>query len=295
MTQKPDPADIPQEVFELYDAYCHGDLSRRAFFSSLSKYAVGGLTVTSLAACVMPDYSKQQTQPGADGLYEETLVYSSPNGAGEMEGYFVRPAGAEQTLPGIVVIHENRGLNPHIRDVTRRAAQAGYVAFAPDALYPLGGYPGTDDEGRPMQATRDRESMVQDFMAAADFLRGHAAVNGKVGCVGFCFGGAVSNLMAVRQPWLSAAVPYYGGWPSAEEAADMKVPLQIQLAGLDERVNGGWPTYKAALDENRAEYEAYIYPGVNHGFHNDTTPRYDAEAAALAWARTVEFFSLHLG
>ena len=295
MTQKPDPADIPQEVFELYDAYCHGDLSRRAFFSSLSKYAVGGLTVTSLAACVMPDYSKQQTQPGADGLYEETLVYSSPNGAGEMEGYFVRPAGAEQTLPGIVVIHENRGLNPHIRDVTRRAAQAGYVAFAPDALYPLGGYPGTDDEGRPMQATRDRESMVQDFMAAADFLRGHAAVNGKVGCVGFCFGGAVSNLMAVRQPWLSAAVPYYGGWPSAEEAADMKVPLQIQLAGLDERVNGGWPTYKAALDEHRAEYEAYIYPGVNHGFHNDTTPRYDAEAAALAWARTVEFFSLHLG
>jgi carboxymethylenebutenolidase len=264
MTQKPDPADIPQEVFELYDAYCHGDLSRRAFFSGLSKYAVGGLTVTSLAACVMPDYGKQQTQPGADGLYEETLVYSSPNGAGEMEGYFVRPAGAEQTLPGIVVIHENRGLNPHIRDVTRRAAQAGYVAFAPDALYPLGGYPGTDDEGRAMQATRDRESMVQDFMAAADFLRGHAAVNGKVGCVGFCFGGAVANLMAVRQPWLSAAVPYYGGWPTAEEAADVKVPLQIHLAGLDDRVNGGWPAYKAALDENRAEYEAYIYPGVKN-------------------------------
>lgn len=295
MTPKSDSADIPQEVFKLYDAYCHGDLSRRAFFSGLSKYAVGGLTVSSLAACVMPDYGKQQTTPGADGLHEEMLVYNSPNGAGEMEGYFVRPVGAEQRLPGIVVIHENRGLNPHIRDVTRRAAQAGYVAFAPDALYPLGGYPGNDDDGRTMQATRDAESMVQDFMAAADFLRGHAAVNGKVGCVGFCFGGAVSNQMAVRQPWLSAAVPYYGGWPTADEATRVNVPLQIHLAGLDERVNAGWPAYKAALDEAQADYEAYIYPGVNHGFHNDTTPRYDAEAAQLAWSRTLDFFALHLG
>lgn len=295
MTTNSDPAEIPQEVYELYDAYCHGDMSRRAFFSGLSKYAVGGLTVSTLAACVMPDYAKQQTQPGDDGLYEEMLLYDSPNGAGNMEGYFVRPAGAEQALPGIVVIHENRGLNPHIKDVTRRAAQAGYVAFAPDALYPLGGYPGNDDDGRAMQTKRDRESMVQDFMAAAEFLRGHVAANGKVGCVGFCFGGAVSNLMAVRQPWLSAAVPFYGGWPTVEEAADVKVPLQIHLAGLDERVNSGWPVYKAALDENRAEYEAYIYPGVNHGFHNDTTSRYDEEAAQLAWARTVEFFNLHMG
>ena len=286
--------DIPQEVYELYDAYCHGDISRRAFFSGLGKYAVGGMTVTSLAACVMPDYAKQQTQPGADGLYEEMLIYNSPKGAGEMEGYFVRPANAAGKLPGIVIIHENRGLNPHIRDVTRRAAQAGFVAFASDALYPLGGYPGNDDDGRAMQAKRDREGMVQDFMAAAEFLRGHVAVNGKIGCVGFCFGGAVSNLMAVRQPWLSASVPYYGGWPTADEAAQVEVPLQIHLAGLDERVNAGWPDYKAALDANSVSYEAYIYPGVNHGFHNDTTSRYDSEAAKLAWERTLDFFRLHL-
>ena len=294
MDRSGDAAPIPQEVFDLYDAYCHGDLSRRGFFERLGKYAVGGLSVSALAACVMPDYARQQTESGADGLYEEMLVYESPQGAGEMEGYFVRPADADGKLPGIVVIHENRGLNPHIRDVARRAAQAGYVAFAPDALYPLGGYPGNDDDGRAMQATRDRESMVQDFMAAADFLKGHVATTGKVGCVGFCFGGAVSNLMAVRQPWLSAAVPYYGGWPDAADAAGLKVPLQIHLAGLDDRVNAGWPAYKAALDAHDANYEAYIYPGVNHGFHNDTTPRFDATAAALAWSRTVEFFDLHL-
>ncbi|MAN45538.1 MAG: dienelactone hydrolase family protein [Alphaproteobacteria bacterium] len=294
MTDTPKTDEIPQQIFDLYDDYCHGHLSRRGFFEGLGKYAVGGLTVSSLAACVLPDYSRMQTEPDEDDLYEEMLVYPSPDGAGEMEGYFVRPDTVNGELPGIVVIHENRGLNPHIKDVARRVAKAGYVAFAPDALSPLGGYPGNDDEGRALQAQRNRGEMIEDFMAGAAFLRDHAAVNGKVGCVGFCFGGAVANMMAVRLPWLSAAVPYYGGWPTAEQAGYVDVPLQIHLAGLDERVNAGWPAYKAALDANDVEYEAYIYPGVQHGFHNDTTPRYDEAAAKLAWSRTLDFFSRQL-
>ena len=295
MTDTPKTDKIPQQVFDLYDEYCHGHLSRRGFFEGLGKYAVGGLTVSSLAACVLPDYSRMQTEPGEDDLYEETLVYPSPNGAGEMGGYFVRPDNVNGELPGIVVIHENRGLNPHIRDITRRVAKAGYVAFAPDALSPLGGYPGNDDDGRALQTQRDRNEMIEDFMAGAAFLRDHAAVNGKVGCVGFCFGGAVANMMAVRLPWLSAAVAYYGGWPTAEQAGYVAVPLQIHLAGLDERVNAGWPAYKAALDANDVEYEAYIYPGVQHGFNNDTTSRYNEAAATLAWSRTLDFFSRQLG
>lgn len=293
MTEPIDKADIPEEVFELYDAYCHGQMSRRAFFDGLGKYAVGGLTVSSLAACVLPDYEKVQTGPGEDGLWEETIVFPSPKGAGEMEGYFVRP-DVDHAVGGVVVIHENRGLNPHIRDVARRVARAGFVALAPDALYPLGGYPGNDDDGRALQAKRDRGEMLEDFIAAAEVLKGHAAVNGNVGCVGFCFGGAVANLMAVRLPWLAAAVPFYGGWPTADEAAEVKVPLQIHLAGLDERVNAGWPAYKDALDANGVPYEAYIYPAVHHGFHNDTTPRYDSGAAKLAWSRTVDFFNRNL-
>lgn len=281
--------DVPQPVFDLYDAYCHGDLSRRVFFERLGKYAVGGMTVASLAACVMPDYSKEQTSEGEAGLVEETLLYDSPNGAGEMQGYLVRPADAP-AVGGVIVIHENRGLNPHIRDVTRRAARAGYVAFAPDALYPLGGYPGNDDDGRALQAQRDRGEMVEDFLAAAEFLRAHEATTDKVACVGFCFGGAVSNLMAVRLPWLAGAVPFYGGWPTAEQAAEVSCPLQIHLAGLDTRVNAGWPPYEAALKENGVSYEAFIYDDTNHGFHNDTTPRFDPEAAALAWSRTLDFF-----
>ncbi|MEZ5967495.1 MAG: dienelactone hydrolase family protein [Hyphomonas sp.] len=288
-----DPKDIPQGAFELYDAYCHGQISRRGFFDGLGRYAVGGLTVSSLAACMMPDYSALQTLEGEESLASEMLTYESPEGAGAMAGYFVRPAGAD-VLPGVVVVHENRGLNPYIRDVARRVAKAGYVAFAPDMLYPFGGYPGNDDDGRAMQAQRDTGEMVADFMAAADFLRDHPATNGKIGCVGFCFGGAVTNLMAVKQPWLACAVPYYGGWPTAEEAAGLEVPLQIHLAGLDERVDAGWPAYKAALDAAGKSYEIYIYEGVNHGFHNDTTPRYNAEAANLAWSRTLEFFGKHL-
>lgn len=286
-------SDIPQGVYDLYDAYCHGHLSRRGFFDGLGKYTVGGLSVASLAACVMPDYSKQQTAEDDDGLEARTVLYDSPDGAGQMAGYFVMPKGAGR-LPGVLVVHENRGLNPHIKDVARRAAKAGYAAFAPDALYPLGGYPGNDDDGRALQAQRDPASMLADFMAGAEFLRGISVTNGKVGITGFCFGGAITNLMAVKQPWLSCAVPFYGGWPSAEEAAQLEVPLQLHLAGLDERVNAGWPAYKTALDAAGKPYEVYIYEGVNHGFHNDTTSRYDEAAAKLAWDRTLDFFGKHL-
>ncbi|MFN7180088.1 dienelactone hydrolase family protein [Hyphomonas sp.] len=286
--------EIPQEVFRLYDAYCHGDLSRRDFFSKLSTYAVGGLTVSALAACVMPDYGRAQTAEGEAGIIEETVTYASPNGAGEMAGYLVRPAKATGKLAGIVVVHENRGLNPYIRDVVRRCAKAGYVAFGPDALHPLGGYPGNDDDGRELQAKRGREEMFADFMAAAEFLRDHPYTNGKIACTGFCFGGAITNLMAVHQPWLKASVPYYGGWPPVEDAAKVEVPLQIHLASEDPRVNEGWPPYEAALKAAGKVYEMHWYEGTQHGFHNDTTPRYDPAAAALAWTRTLDFFAKHL-
>ncbi len=284
--------EIPAEAFALYDAYCHGALSRRAFFDGLSKYAIGGVSVSTLAACMMPDYSRTQTAEGEIDLVEATLEYPSPKGAGTMQGYLVRPAGKRKPRGGIVVIHENRGLNPHIRDVTRRAAKAGYVAFAPDALFPLGGYPGTDDAGRELQAKRDRAEMVEDFVAAAEFLRERTKV--KIGAVGFCFGGAVANLLAVRLPWLAASVPFYGGWPTADEARTVSAPLLIQLASDDPRVNDAWPAYEAALKAAGKTYEVHIYPATQHGFHNDTTPRFNAEQAALAWQRTLAFFDKHL-
>ncbi|GAB5459289.1 MAG: YghX family hydrolase [Henriciella sp.] len=283
--------DIPQGALDLYDAYAHGELSRRGFFAGLSRYAVGGVTVASLAACIMPDYETVQTVENETGLDTETLKYTSPNGAGDMAGYLVRPAGTAKPLGGVIVIHENRGLNPHIKDVARRAAAAGYVAFAPDALYPLGGYPGNDDDGRTLQAQRDRGKMLEDFKTAAEVLRDHEYCTGKVACVGFCFGGAVSNLMAVQQPWLSAAAPFYGGWPTAEDAGKLQVPLQIHLASLDARVNAGWPDYEAALQAAGAEYEMFMYEDTNHGFHNDTTPRFDEAAAQLAWSRTLALFA----
>lgn len=289
-----DKIEIPAEVFRLYDAYCHGDLSRRDFFSRLSAFAGGGITVSMLAACVMPDYSQAQTSTGEADLIEEEITYPSPDGAGTMGGYLVRPANATGPLPAILVIHENRGLNPHIRDVTRRAAKAGYVALGPDALYPLGGYPGNDDDGRTLQSERTREAMFADFVAGAEFLRAHQGVNGNVGVTGFCFGGAMANQLAVSLPWLKASVPYYGGWPAAEEAAKLEVPLQIHLASDDPRVNEGWVTYEAALKAAGKPYELHWYEGTQHGFHNDTTPRFNPEAAALAWSRTLDFFAQHL-
>jgi carboxymethylenebutenolidase len=295
MTQLPESSPLPQGVLDLYDAYCNGAMSRRDFFASLSKYAVGGMSVAMIAACVMPDYATTlQTSPDDRDLNIETLLYDSPSGAGKMAGDLVRLKKGPAKRRGVIVVHENRGLNPYIEDVARRTALAGYIALAPDALYPLGGYPGNDDHGRTLQATRDRDEMLADFMAAAETLRDHPECNGKVGCVGFCFGGAITNLMAVNQPWLSASVPFYGGWPSAEDAARIKVRLMIHLAGLDTRVNAGWPDYEAALIANNAEYQAFTYDDANHGFHNDTTPRYDAAAAELAWSRTLAFFEEQL-
>ena len=281
---------IPQEVLDLYDDYAHGGMDRRTFIDRLGAFTVMGLSGAALAACVSPDYSATQVPESADDIAVETFTYSSPDGGGEISGDLVLPANVSGPVGGVVVVHENRGLNPYIRDVARRVARAGYVALAPDALSPLGGYPGSDDEGRALQRGRDRSEMLEDFIRAAEVLREHPAVNGKVAVVGFCFGGAVSNLMAARLPWLAGAVPFYGGWPEAEDAARVEAPLLIHLGELDARVNAGWPAYKAALDAAGADYEAHIYPGANHGFHNDTTPRYDPEAAALAWERTLAFF-----
>lgn len=285
---------IPQEVFTLYDAYCHGHLSRRGFFDGLSRLAVGGVSVSMLAACVLPDYSRAQTVSGEGELIEEEVTYNSPEGAGKMGGYLAYPADRSGPLPALLVIHENRGLNPHIRDVVRRAAKAGYLAFGPDALYPLGGYKGNDDDGRALQAQRSRDEMLADFKAAASYLRSHPQGNGKVAVTGFCFGGAMANQLAVDLPWLSAAIPYYGGWPSQADAARLDVPLQIHLASDDPRVNEGWVSYEAALKAAGKSYDIHWYDETQHGFHNDTTPRFNPEAAALAWKRTLDFLGQHL-
>lgn len=283
--------DISQEVFDLYDDYAHNRLPRRLFMEKLSIYAVGGLTVGSLMSFLMPDYKDSiRVKEDDPRLQSGTITYDSPKGGGKIKGLLSKPADAKGKLGGIVVVHENRGLNPHIADVARRAALAGFITLAPDALTPLGGYPGNDDEGREMQARRDKNEMLEDFIAAYEYLRQHPDCNGKVGVVGFCFGGAIANLMAVRIPTLAAAVPFYGGQPPTDQVPQIQAPLLIHYAGLDTRVNEGWPAYEAALKANHKEYQAYIYPNVNHGFNNDTTPRYDKEAADLAWKRTIEFF-----
>jgi carboxymethylenebutenolidase len=287
--------NISQEVFDLYDDYAHNRIDRRMFIEKLSVYAVGGITIGSLMSFLMPDYiSKIQVRQDDPRVKANYITYDSPKGGGNIRGLLAMPANASGKLPGIVVVHENRGLNPHIEDVCRRAAVAGFIALAPDALTPLGGYPGTDDEGREMQRKRERDEMLEDFIAAYEVLKVHENSTGKVGVVGFCFGGWISNMMAVRIPTLSAAVPFYGGQPSAEMVPEIQAPLLLQYAGLDTRVNEGWPAYEAALKANNKEYTAHMYPDVNHGFHNDTTPRYDKEAAELAWDRTIAFFKNHL-
>ncbi len=284
--------DIKQEVFDLYDDYAHNRIERRDFMQKLSTYAVGGITLSSLMSFLMPDYKGAiQIQQGDPRLKSEYVNYESPKGGGTIKGLLSKPVNAGGKLGGIVVVHENRGLNPHIEDVARRAALAGFVSFAPDALTPLGGYPGTDDEGRELQSKRDRNEMLEDFIAAHDFLKKHKDCTGKAGVVGFCFGGWISNMMAVRIPDLAAAVPFYGGQPPSEDVSKIKAPLLLHYASLDTRVNEGWPAYEVALKEHKKEYIAHMYPDVNHGFHNDTTPRYDKAAAELAWKRTVDFFS----
>lgn len=284
-----------EEVWKLFDGYVHGKVSRRQFLDRAAAFSATGLTAAAILESLSPDYARaQQVAPDDDGISVSYQDYASPLGAGEMRGYLAVPAGVSVKLPGVVVIHENRGLNPYIEDVARRAAKSGFIAFAPDALTPLGGYPGNDDDGRELQRQRDREEMVEDFVAGVRFLQSHDLCTGKVGCVGFCFGGSVSNALAVRVSDLAAAVPFYGGQPAAEEVAKINAPLMIHYAGDDERVNAGWPAYQVALEAADKRYQQFTYPGVRHGFHNDTTPRYDQQAADLAWQRTIEFFRQNL-
>lgn len=298
MNDRPNQSDetvVTQEMLDLYDGYAHGDMSRRQFLDRLRSFAVGGVTVAALSSALMPRYAEAQQIRADDQRIRGTdITYSSPLGAGTMGGYLVQPAATTNKLPGIVVIHENRGLNPYIRDVARRAAVAGYLVLAPDALYPLGGYPGDDDTGRALQRERDREEMVEDFIAAVKLLQNHPDCTGAVGCVGFCFGGYVSNQLAARVPDLQAAVPFYGSGATPEQVPAIQAALLLQFAENDPRVNATWPQYQQALTAHAKSFEAHIYPGTNHGFHNDTTPRFDQPAAELAWQRTLEFFARHL-
>lgn len=287
--------DIQQEVFDLYDDYAHNRLNRLDFMKKLSLYAVGGLTVSALMSYLSPNYEAQiQVLPDDDRIISEYVYYESPHGGGKIKALLAIPKNFTGKTGGVVVVHENRGLNPYIEDVCRRAALAGFVSIAPDALTPLGGYPGNDDEGRTLQAKRDRNEMLEDFIAAATYIQTHENCNGKVGVVGFCFGGWISNMMAVRMPKLNAAVPFYGGQPPVGDVPKIQAPLQIHYASLDTRVNEGWPAYEEALKTNNKTYEMFMYENANHGFHNDSTPRYDKEAAELAWGRTVEFFNKYL-
>ena len=283
--------DIDPAVFKLYDDYAHNKLERRVFIEKLSMYAIGGLTVPAILSFMMPNYLDNLLVKTNDPrIKTEYVTYESSKGGGKIKGLLAQPIDAKGKLPGVIVVHENRGLNPYIEDVARRLALDGFIAFAPDALTPLGGYPGNDDDGRELQKKRDRNEMLEDFIAAYEYLKTDKDCTGKVGVVGFCFGGWIANMMAVKIPTLNAAVPYYGGQPAAQEVPAIQAPLLIQYAGLDERVNAGWPEYEKALKENKKDYNVYFYEGADHGFHNNTTPRYDEKAATLSWKRTVDFF-----
>lgn len=283
--------DINQEVFDLYDDYAHNKIERRQFIEKLSLYAIGGITLPSLLSFITPNYIDSLLVKSNDPrIHSDYITYQSPKGGGDIRGLLSRPKEITKKLPGIIVVHENRGLNPYIEDVVRRTAIEGFISLAPDALTPLGGYPGNDDEGRAMQQKRDKNEMLEDFIAAFEYLKNHKDCSGKIGVVGFCFGGWISNMMAVRIPELGAAVPYYGGQPTEEDTANIKAPLMIHYAELDNRVNEGWPAYEEALKKHTKEYTTFIYPEVNHGFHNNTTPRYDEAAANLSWNRTIDFF-----
>jgi carboxymethylenebutenolidase len=289
-----------QAMFDLYDQYCHSQIDRRTFMERLGGLAAGGVTAAMLAEALLPKYaSALQLREDDPGIVGARITYDSPEGAGkqgkQMGGYLVRPAKPKAAkLPAIVVVHENRGLNPHIADVARRAAASGFLAFAPDALYPLGGYPGTDDEGRTLQSKRNGAEMLEDFIAAVKLMQAHPDCTGKVGMVGFCFGGGICNNVAVRVPTLGASAPYYGAAAALDDVPKINAPLLITLAGLDERVNAGYPAYEDALKKAGKTYTLHTYAGCQHGFHNDTTPRFDPENARVAWARTLDFFRKHL-
>ena len=287
-------SDFDQELLDLYDKYCHGLIDRRAFMDGVGKFAVGGVTTASLVAALMPNYAlAAQVAENDPAIKTQTITYKSPKGHGDIKGYLVKPAKADK-YGAVVVVHENRGLNPYIADVARRLGKAGFIALAPDGLTPLGGYPGTDEKGKEMQATLDKGKLLQDFIAANDYLKAQPDVNGKVGVVGFCFGGGVANAMAARVPGLAAAVPYYGASVKGPDVAKIGAPLLLHFGELDKRINAMWPAYEKALKENKKTYEAHFYPMANHGFHNDTTPRYDKEQAELSWKRTIDFVKKHL-
>jgi carboxymethylenebutenolidase len=288
-------SDFPQEVLDLFDGYVHGALNRREFLDRAARYAIGGFTAAAMLDALSPNFAwAQQVAPNDPRIKSEYLTYPSPQGSGTMRGYFARPATTAGKLPGVVVIHENRGLNPYIEDVARRLAAEGYVAFAPDALTPVGGYPGDEDKARALFAKLDAKKRAEDLVTGAVFLKSHPECSGRIGAVGFCFGGGVVNMLAVRLPDLAAGVPFYGSQPSAEDAAKIKAPLLIHYAEHDDRINAGWKPFERALKANGTKYEMHVYPGTQHGFHNDTTPRYDEGAAKLAWSRTLAFFKEHL-
>lgn len=289
-------SDFDRGLLVLFDDFVHGRLDRRQFLDRAAVYATGGMTAAGLLTLLEPRYAlAEQVAPDDPRIVTEWVEYPSPEGHGTVRGLLARPAGASGPLPAVVVVHENRGLNPYIEDVARRLAVEGFVALAPDGLTPLGGYPGNDDEGRAMQAELDPDRLLEDFMAAYDWLRVHEATTDAVGVVGFCYGGWVANTMAVRRPELAAAVPFYGRQPASEDVAAIQAPLQIHYAELDERVNEGAAAYEAALAEHGKAFEVHVYPDAQHGFHNDTTPRYDEDAAELAWQRTLAFFRENLG
>ncbi|MEM9550268.1 MAG: YghX family hydrolase [Pseudomonadota bacterium] len=287
--------DFDPKLLELYDFYAHGMITKREFLDSASTFAVGGLTATAILGLMSPNYAlAQQVSFNDPDILPEYILYASPSGHGEVRGYLVRPAETDARLPSVVVVHENRGLNPYIEDVARRLAKEGFMALAPDGLTSVGGYPGNDAEGRELQRSVDRERLMNDFFAAVEFLMAHDGSTGNVGITGFCYGGGVSNAAAVAYPELKAAVPYYGRQPAIEDVPKIQAPLLLHYAELDDRINAGWPDYEKALQEHGKEYEAYIYDGANHGFHNDSTPRYDEAMAKLSWDRTLAHFRKHL-
>ncbi|MET1113669.1 MAG: dienelactone hydrolase family protein [Comamonas sp.] len=297
MTPRLTAADFDQELLILFDAYVHGAMDRRSFLGQAQRYAKAGVTAAGLLAALSPNFAAGQQVPADDSrLKTQRVSLSSPAGYGTLNGYLARPAAAGAArLPMVLVVHENRGLNPHIEDVTRRLALEGFMAFAPDALTPLGGYPGDEDKAREAFAKLDQAKTREDFLAAAQWLRLRADGDGKLGVVGFCYGGGMSHWLATQLPELRAAVPFYGNSPDPAQAAQVKAPLLVHLAAVDERINAAWPAYEAALRAAGVKYEVHHYPGTQHGFHNDTTPRYDAAAAKLAWERTVAFFKAKLG
>ena len=287
-------ADFPQELLNIFDQYVHGGIDRRGFLERAAKFAVGGVTAGMLLDQLSPVFAMQQVKSDDPRVKGEYVSYPSLNGNEKTKGYLVKPANASGRLPGVLVVHENRGLNPHIEDIARRIAVDNYIAFAPDALAPLGGYPGDEDKARELFTKLDQAKTREDFVAAANWLKARPDCTGKIGAVGFCYGGGIVNMLATRLPDLAAAVPFYGNQPSAEDAATIKAPMLIHYAEHDDRINAGWPAFEAALKVHHVSYQEFTYPGTQHGFNNDTTPRYDADAAKLAWSRTMDFFARHL-